>query len=81
MFQSVTLVLREIHTEFEDLSTKLSDFKNCLWEGVGIKFHYEELKRKKKCSYVCENVIKTEMAGIKLSSRDNMKSAEWIGLA
>lgn len=30
VFQSVTLVLREIHTEFEDLSTKLSDFKNCL---------------------------------------------------
>lgn len=39
------------------------------------------LREKKKCSYVCENVIKTEMAGIKLSSRDNMKSAEWIGLA
>lgn len=48
------------------------------WDKI---FHYEELKRKKKCSYVCENVIKTEMAGIKFSSRDNMKSAEWIGLA
>lgn len=64
----------------EDLFIKFFDFKNCLWEGVGIKFYYEEFKRKKKCSYVCENVIKIEMVGIKFSSRDNMKLVEWIGL-
>lgn len=38
------------------------------------------LRGKKKCSYVCENVIKIEMVGIKFSSRDNMKLVEWIGL-
>lgn len=74
-------MLREIYIEFEDLFIKFFDFKNCLWEGVGIKFYYEEFKReKKKCSYVCENVIKIEMVGIKFSSRDNMKLVEWIGL-
>lgn len=38
------------------------------------------LREKKKCSYVWENVIKIEMVGIKFSSRDNMKLVEWIGL-
>lgn len=50
-------MLREIYIEFEDLFIKFFDFKNCLWEGVGIKFYYEEFKRGKKNVVMCVRML------------------------
>ena len=36
------------------------------------------IKDLKKCSYVCENAIKTKMAAIQLGSKDNMKFSKKI---